>query len=42
VTIVVSPSRAGTITNTAVVRANEPDPDRADNTAIETTAVVAP
>ena len=42
VTIVVSPSRAGTITNTAVVRANEPDPDQADNKATETTTVMAP
>jgi uncharacterized repeat protein (TIGR01451 family) len=41
VTIVVTPSRDGTITNTATVRANEPDADRADNTATETTTVVA-
>jgi len=40
VTIVVSPPRAGTITNTASVRANEPDPDRADNTATQTTTVL--
>jgi hypothetical protein len=40
VTIVVSPSREGTITNTAVVRANEPDADRTDNAAVETTTVL--
>jgi uncharacterized repeat protein (TIGR01451 family) len=40
VPIVVSPSRDGTITNTAVVRANEPDADPADNTAIEPTTVL--
>jgi Domain of unknown function DUF11 len=40
VTLLVSPSREGTITNTAVVRANEPDSDRADNTAVETTTVL--
>jgi uncharacterized repeat protein (TIGR01451 family) len=40
VTIVVSPSRAGTITNTATARANEPDADQADSTASETTTVV--
>lgn len=40
VAIVVSPSRDGTITNTAVVRANEPDPDRGDNTAVEPTTVL--
>jgi uncharacterized repeat protein (TIGR01451 family) len=41
VAIVVSPSRDGTIMNTAVVRANEPDADRTDNKAVETTTVVA-
>ena len=41
VTIVVSPSRAGTLTNTATVRATSPDPDRANNTATATTTVVA-
>jgi hypothetical protein len=40
VTIVVSPARDGTITNTATVRANEPDADRADNSATETTTVL--
>jgi uncharacterized repeat protein (TIGR01451 family) len=40
VTIVLSPSREGAITNTASVRANEPDPDGADNTATETTTVL--
>jgi uncharacterized repeat protein (TIGR01451 family) len=40
VSIVVSRSSDGTITNTTIVRANEPDPDQADNTAIETTTVV--
>jgi uncharacterized repeat protein (TIGR01451 family) len=39
VTIVVVPSREGTITNAAVVRANEPDADRTDNSAVETTTV---
>jgi uncharacterized repeat protein (TIGR01451 family) len=40
VTIVVSPTREGTITNTATVRANEPDADRTDNTATESTTVL--
>jgi uncharacterized repeat protein (TIGR01451 family) len=40
VTIVVSPPRAGTITNTVSVRANEPDSNRAGNTATETTTVL--
>jgi uncharacterized repeat protein (TIGR01451 family) len=40
VTIVVTPSRDGTIANTATVRANEPDGDRADNTATEQTTVL--
>jgi len=40
VTIVVSPTREGTITNSATVHANEPDQDPADNTAAETTAVL--
>ena len=39
VTIVVEPSKAGTISNTATVRASEPDPNRADNTDVETTTV---
>jgi uncharacterized repeat protein (TIGR01451 family) len=41
VTIVVSPSRAGvTLTNTATVRANAPDPNLANNTRTETTTVL--
>jgi uncharacterized repeat protein (TIGR01451 family) len=40
VTIVVSPPREGTITNIATVRANEPDADRTDNTATESTTVL--
>jgi hypothetical protein len=39
VTIVVSPSREGMISNTATVGANEPDGDRADNSVTETTTV---
>lgn len=40
VTIVVSPSRAGTtLTNTATVRANTPDPNTANNSATTTTSV---
>ena len=41
VTVVVSPARAGTITNTVSVQANEPDADAADNTATETTTVLS-
>lgn len=41
VSIVISPSRAGTLTNTATVRANTPDPDTANNTATATTTVLA-
>jgi uncharacterized repeat protein (TIGR01451 family) len=41
VTIVVTPTTAGMITNTAEVTANEPDPDPADNTATTTTRVNA-
>ena len=41
VTIVVSPSRAGTLTNTASVTACTPDPDAANNTSTATTTVVA-
>jgi len=41
VTIVVSPPRAGMITSTARVLANEPDMDRDNNTATETTTVLA-
>ena len=40
VTIVVSPTREGTLTNTATARANEPDADTADNSATETTTVL--
>jgi uncharacterized repeat protein (TIGR01451 family) len=39
VTVVVETSRAGTLTNTVTARANEPDADKADNTATETTTV---
>jgi uncharacterized repeat protein (TIGR01451 family) len=41
VTIVVIPTTAGVITNMAEVRANEPDPDPADNMATATTQVNA-
>ena len=40
VTIVVSPSKAGTLTNTASVTASTPDPDAANNTSTATTTVV--
>jgi uncharacterized repeat protein (TIGR01451 family) len=40
VTIVVSPSREGTLTNTASVQAGTPDPDAANNTATATTTVL--
>ena len=40
VAIVVTPTRAGTLTNVVLVRADQPDADRADNTAVETTTVV--
>ncbi len=41
IAIVVSPTTAGvTLTNTATVRANSPDPELANNTATSTTAVV--
>jgi uncharacterized repeat protein (TIGR01451 family) len=40
VTIVVSPTREGTITNTATVRGNEPDTDPGDNSATESTTVL--
>jgi len=40
VTIVVRPSKKGTVTNTASVAAVEPvDPDTSNNTASETTTV---
>ncbi len=39
ITIVIEPATAGPLTNTATVRAAQPDPDRADNSATETTAV---
>jgi uncharacterized repeat protein (TIGR01451 family) len=41
VTIVVTPTRAGTLTNTASVTASTPDPDAANNTSTATTTVVA-
>ena len=41
VTIVVSPSKAGILTNTARVTASTPDPDAANNTSTATTTVVA-
>jgi uncharacterized repeat protein (TIGR01451 family) len=41
VTIVVSPSKAGTVTNTARVTASTPDPDATNNTSTATTTVVA-
>jgi uncharacterized repeat protein (TIGR01451 family) len=40
ISIVVTTTRGGTIVNTATVRANEPDADRADNTATEETTVL--
>jgi uncharacterized repeat protein (TIGR01451 family) len=40
VTTVVTTTSGGTIVNTATVRANEPDSDRADNTATEETTVL--
>jgi uncharacterized repeat protein (TIGR01451 family) len=39
VTIVVRPTRAGTLTNTATVRSGSPDPNPANNTATATTTV---
>ncbi|MEA2560175.1 MAG: hypothetical protein QOH06_1679 [Acidobacteriota bacterium] len=39
VTIVVQPPKAGTLTNTAAVSAAQPDPNRANNSAAETTTV---
>jgi uncharacterized repeat protein (TIGR01451 family) len=41
VTIVVSPSRTGTLTNTATVRASSPDANLANNSATATTTVRA-
>jgi len=41
VAIVVKPSRAGTLTNTASVRSGSPDPNAANNAATATTTVVA-
>ena len=41
VTIVVSPSRAGTLSNTATVTAGTPDPDTTNNSATATTTVVS-
>jgi uncharacterized repeat protein (TIGR01451 family) len=40
VAIVVSPSKAGTIANTASVRGSQPDSDPADNTSTESTTVL--
>jgi uncharacterized repeat protein (TIGR01451 family) len=40
VVIVITPSRAGTLSNTATVRAGTPDPDTANNTATATTTVI--
>jgi uncharacterized repeat protein (TIGR01451 family) len=40
VSIVVSPAREGTISNTATVRANEPDPNLVNNTATAETTVL--
>ena len=40
VAVVVSPSREGTIVNTASVSAAQPDGDRVDNTSTETTTVL--
>lgn len=39
VTIMVEPPKAGTLSNTAAVSAAQPDPDRANNSATETTTV---
>ncbi len=41
VTIVISPSKAGTLTNTASVTASTPDPNTANNSSTATTTVVA-
>jgi len=41
VTIVVTPKKVGTITNTAQVRSLSPDPNQANNTATEATTVTA-
>ena len=40
VTIVVNPTKEGTLTNTASVTASTPDPDTANNTSTATTTVV--
>ena len=40
VTIIVNPSKAGTLTNTASVTASTPDPDAANNSSTATTTVV--
>jgi uncharacterized repeat protein (TIGR01451 family) len=40
VTIVINPSKAGTLTNTASVTASTPDPNAANNTSTATTTVV--
>jgi hypothetical protein len=41
VAIVVKPSRAGTLTNTASVRSGSPDPNAANDSATATTVVTA-
>jgi hypothetical protein len=41
VTIVVRPSAAGSITNTATVSGNQPDPNDANNTATQSTTISA-
>lgn len=41
VTIVIRPTAAGTITNTASVSGNQPDPNSANNTATQDTAISA-
>jgi hypothetical protein len=41
VTIVVTPTQAGSISNTATVSANEPDPDTSNNSATQATSVNA-
>jgi uncharacterized repeat protein (TIGR01451 family) len=41
ITIVVIPTQAGSLTNTATVVANEPDPDTSNNTATQNTTVNA-
>ena len=40
ITIVVQPTKPGTISLAAKAYADQPDPNRADNTATETTTVI--